>query len=114
VEGRFDHFTADLKRGRLYLAALGNDTLEVLDLRTGKRLKSLTGEQEPQGVAYAPDLDRVVVGNGEGRGPTSSTAIPTSEGARTGYYVPELSRLYLAVPHRGSQGAEVRIYETQP
>jgi hypothetical protein len=28
--------------------------------------------------------------------------------------VPELNRLYLAVPHRGTQRAEVRVYEAQP
>jgi hypothetical protein len=35
-------------------------------------------------------------------------------GARTSLFLPELSRLYLAVPHRGSQGAEMRVYEAQP
>jgi hypothetical protein len=40
--------------------------------------------------------------------------IPTAAGARTALFVPELNRLYLAVPHRGSQKAEIRVYETQP
>jgi hypothetical protein len=37
--------------------------------------------------------------------------IPTASGARTSLFVPELNRLYLAVPHRGDQQAEVRVYE---
>jgi DNA-binding beta-propeller fold protein YncE len=66
VEGRFDHFAMDPSGGRLFLAALGNDTLEVLDGKSGRRLGTVKGLQEPQGVAYAPDLKRVFVGNGRG------------------------------------------------
>ena len=40
VQGRFDHFASDIQGKRLFLAALGNNTLEVIDLATGKRLKS--------------------------------------------------------------------------
>ena len=39
--------------------------------------------------------------------------IPTAEGARTSLFVPALGRLYLAVPHRGTQASEVRVYEVQ-
>jgi hypothetical protein len=38
---------------------------------------------------------------------------PTAAGARTSLFVPELNRLYLAVPHRGSQQAEIRVYEAK-
>jgi hypothetical protein len=37
--------------------------------------------------------------------------IPTSSGARTSLFIPELNRFYLAVPYHRSQGTEVRIYE---
>jgi hypothetical protein len=37
VKGRFDHFAIDTKGQRLFVAALGNDTVEVLDLAAGKR-----------------------------------------------------------------------------
>ena len=37
----------------------------------------------------------------------------TAAGARTSLFVPDQSRLYLAVPHRGNQKAEVRIYEAR-
>ena len=36
--------------------------------------------------------------------------IPTARGGHTALFVPELSRLYVAVPHRGSQAAEIRAY----
>ena len=59
VEGRIDHFSADLKSGRLFVAALGNNTVEVLDLKTRKRSGVLTGMREPQGVAVDGDTDDV-------------------------------------------------------
>ena len=40
--------------------------------------------------------------------------IPTASGARTSLFVPELNRLYLAVPHRGNQPTEIRVYEPEP
>ncbi len=39
--------------------------------------------------------------------------IPTASGARTGLWEPELNRLYVAVPHRWMQQAEIRVYEFQ-
>ena len=39
--------------------------------------------------------------------------VATAAGARTSLFVPDLSRLYLAVPHRGNQKAEIRIYEAR-
>src|SRR6266568_4003106 len=64
VKGRIDHFGVDLKRQRLFGAALGNDTLEVIDLRSGHRERSLEGFGEPQGVLYLPEFDRIYVANG--------------------------------------------------
>src|SRR5258705_12276551 len=65
VEGRIDHLSVDLKNQRLFIAALGNNTLEVVDLAQGKRIRSVTGLREPQDVVYIPELDQVVVANGE-------------------------------------------------
>jgi hypothetical protein len=64
VKGRIDHFGVDLKRQRLFVAALGNDTLEVLDMKSGRRERSLAGFGEPQGVLYVPEFDRIYVANG--------------------------------------------------
>ncbi|MGH7971545.1 MAG: hypothetical protein ACREIC_22735, partial [Limisphaerales bacterium] len=38
------------------------------------------------------------------------TSIPTASGARTSIFVPQMDRLYLAVPRRGARPAEIRIY----
>jgi len=64
VEGRIDHMTLDVKHQRLYVAALGNNTLEVFDLRTAKVAQSVTGLKEPQGAAYVPDVDKLFVASG--------------------------------------------------
>jgi len=66
VKGRIDHMSIDLKRHRLFVAALGNNTVEVLDVERNRHQKSLPGFREPQGVLYTPDPDRLYVANGSG------------------------------------------------
>jgi len=65
VKGRFDHFAIDTKGQRLFVAALGNNTLEVLDVAAGKRLKSITGLRKPTGVLHLPEARRIGVANGD-------------------------------------------------
>src|SRR5258707_1310534 len=65
VEGRIDHMAADIAGQRLFVAALGNNTVEVLDLKAGKTIQSLPGFAEPQGIAFVPEFDRVFVANGQ-------------------------------------------------
>jgi DNA-binding beta-propeller fold protein YncE len=59
VNGRIDHFSPDLKGQRLFVAALGNQTVEVLDIQAGKHLRSVTGLAEPQGLFYDPSTNRL-------------------------------------------------------
>ena len=66
VEGRIDHFAFDAAGERLLVCALGNNTVEVLDLLEGERVHSITGLGAPQGVAYIPELDRIFVANDNG------------------------------------------------
>ncbi len=66
VQGRIDHLAVDVDQQRLYLAALGNNTVEVIDLKGGRRITSVTGVHEPQGIAVVADLKRVVIANGQG------------------------------------------------
>ena len=66
VKGRIDHFAIDVKRHRLFVAALENDTLEVLDVERNRHEKSISGFGEPQGLIYLPELNRVYVANGSG------------------------------------------------
>ncbi|HYZ42312.1 MAG TPA: hypothetical protein VE687_17075 [Stellaceae bacterium] len=64
VSGRIDHLGIDLKRQRLFVAELGNDSLGVVDLAAGKTMRTISGFSEPQGVAYVPFGDTVFVANG--------------------------------------------------
>jgi DNA-binding beta-propeller fold protein YncE len=63
VEGRIDHFAFDVAGERLFVCALGNNTVEVVDLREGVRVHSITGFGAPQGIAYIPELNRIFVAN---------------------------------------------------
>lgn len=64
VEGRFDHASYDAATHRLFIAALGNDTLEIVDVAAGKRLHTITGLKKPQGVAFLAEINLLVVANG--------------------------------------------------
>src|SRR5438477_8919852 len=64
VEGRIDHLSVDLKGQRLFIAALENNTLEGVDLAQGKRIRSIGGLKEPQGIVFVPELNQVFVASG--------------------------------------------------
>jgi DNA-binding beta-propeller fold protein YncE len=61
VNGRIDHFSVDLKGQRIFVSALGNHTVEVLDVQSGKHLQTIADLAEPQGVHYDPSRDRLFV-----------------------------------------------------
>jgi YVTN family beta-propeller protein len=63
VHGRIDHMVVDLKRQRLFVAELGNDSVGVVDLANRKLLQTITGLKEPQGVGYEPSTDTLYVAN---------------------------------------------------
>ena len=64
VQGRIDHMAVDLPGERLFMAALGNNTVEVIDLRRGQQIRSIQGLNEPQGVLYLSDYEKLFVTNG--------------------------------------------------
>lgn len=64
VKGRIDHLALDPKGDRLFIAALGNDTLEVADAKAGRHARSVRGFGEPQDVRFVPRLNRIYVSNG--------------------------------------------------
>ncbi|HEY6981894.1 hypothetical protein [Reyranella sp.] len=63
VSGRIDHLAIDLKRKRLFVAELGNDSVGVVDLGAGKTERTLAGLREPQGVGYELTTDTLHVAN---------------------------------------------------
>jgi hypothetical protein len=64
--GSLDHLAIDGKRDRLFVANKANNTLDIVDLKSGKLFQQIPNQGGIQGIAYAPDLDRVIVGLGTG------------------------------------------------
>jgi DNA-binding beta-propeller fold protein YncE len=64
VSGRIDHLAIDLKRRRLLVAELGNNSIGVVDLAAGRARPPIAGFREPQGVGYIGLTDSVYVANG--------------------------------------------------
>src|SRR5258708_23941016 len=63
VRGRIDHMAIDLKRQRLFVAELGNDSVGIVDLANRKLNHRIPGLKEPQGVGYEPSTDMLYVAN---------------------------------------------------
>jgi len=61
VSGRIDHMAVDLGRGRLFVAELGNGSVEAIDLAANKPVHRIIGLREPQGVGYVPGGDLLAV-----------------------------------------------------
>src|ERR1700738_2712981 len=64
VEGRIDHMAADVEHKRIFMAALGNNTVEVIDPFAGRVLHQIAGLHGPQGVYYWPEGNRLYVADG--------------------------------------------------
>ncbi len=64
VKGRIDHMDINLREQVVYVAALGNNTLEAVGLRTGNIIHSIKGLDEPQGIGYIPQSQEIFVANG--------------------------------------------------
>jgi DNA-binding beta-propeller fold protein YncE len=64
VKGRIDHLAIDVAHRRLFVAELGNDTVDVVDIEERKVIRRLDGFDEPQGVAYYPQSELLYVANG--------------------------------------------------
>jgi DNA-binding beta-propeller fold protein YncE len=64
VKGRIDHLDVNLKDRIVYVAALGNNTLEVVDLTSGKIIHHIKDLDQPQGIGYIPQSQELIVANG--------------------------------------------------
>lgn len=64
VKGRIDHLDVNLEDGIVYMAALGNNSLEAASLDKGAVLHSIKDLDEPQGVIFIPSTNEIMVANG--------------------------------------------------
>lgn len=101
VKGRIDHFNVDLAGRRLFISALGNHTVEVVDLKTGKWVRSISGVRKPQGVWYG--LGKLFIADGaagdvkvyRGSDLRLVATIPLDLGPDHETYDPATNRLYV-------------------
>jgi DNA-binding beta-propeller fold protein YncE len=101
--GGLDHLAVDAKRGRLFVANTVNNSLDVVDLKTGKLLKQIPGQGRIRGTDYSPELDRVFVGNGtggvcntfDGENYELLKTVPLGDDADNVRYNPRTRRIYV-------------------
>jgi hypothetical protein len=102
IKGRFAHFWASGRK--LFISALGNNTVEVIEV-SGRTLKhTITGVPDLQGVVYAPETNKLFVGSNKGKLYIYGYFGKGKRG---------FDRFYLAVPARAEHCAEVWIYTVQ-
>jgi hypothetical protein len=107
---------------RLFVGTRSPAKLLVLDTETGKTVSSLDSSGDADDIFYDAKAKRIYVSGGEGAVSVFEQMDPdnyrliskvdTAEGARTSLFVAQSGTLYVAVPHRGSQQAEVRAFKT--
>jgi hypothetical protein len=61
VPGALDHMAIDVQRQRLFVPAEQHQTVEVVDLRAGKKIRTLGDVSWPSTVAYHPQSDEIFV-----------------------------------------------------
>jgi DNA-binding beta-propeller fold protein YncE len=64
VKGKFDHFAMDEAGNRLFAAATGNQSVEVIDLAAGKSVQSISGLGKAHGLAWIAETHRLFVADG--------------------------------------------------
>ena len=119
VLGRIDHFTFDAKRKRVIGAALGNNTVEVVDTFAGRDIHSIAGAAEPQGVVYVADFNKLFVANGEdgklriydGDSFKLLDALDIGEDADNVRYNPADKRVY--VGYGGDEGGGIAVVDAE-
>jgi hypothetical protein len=115
----------DERGGRLFVAFRGPPTLAVLDLGTGGTLARLPLCEDADDVFLDARRHRVHVTCGEGvvetfedregsRVPHRLARVPTAAGARTGLFVPELDRLFVAARAQPGEPAALWVLRPDP
>jgi DNA-binding beta-propeller fold protein YncE len=103
VKGRLDHMDVDVKGRRLFVAGLENGTFEVVDLQTGKWVRSIPGFKKAQGALFVPELNKLFLASGDDgmvrvfRGDTFELldSIPLEPGPNRIVYEPKSKLVYV-------------------
>ena len=108
---------------RLFVGCRLPSKLVVLDTESGKVIAKIDISGDSDDLFYDRKRHRIYAICGAGKIDIIEQAdantykalakIDTADGARTGLFVPERDTLFVAVPHRGSQKAEIRAYRVE-
>jgi DNA-binding beta-propeller fold protein YncE len=117
VGGRIDHFTFDAKRKRVIGAALGNNTVEIVDTFAGRDIHSISGAADPQGVVFVADLNKLFVANGtdgklriyDGDSFKLLDTVDIGEDADNVRYDPKEKKIYVA--YGGDEGGGIAVVD---
>jgi hypothetical protein len=106
---------------RLFIGCRTPPKLVVLNTESGNVVASIDISGDPDDVFYDSKRRRIYAICGAGKidiiEQTDANTykafakVDTANGARTGFFVPDRDNLFIAVPHRGSQAAEIRCYQ---
>src|SRR6266581_3836184 len=123
VKGRIDHFGVDLKQQRLFVGARKPAVLLVYDIDSGKVVAKQPIGEDTDDIFFDPERKRLYVICGEGRidivrqeNPdrySLESTVRTAPCARTGLFVPEEGRLYVAAPAIGTSPAKLLAYRVR-
>jgi hypothetical protein len=108
---------------RLFVGCRSPARLVVLDTKTGKPVADVAISGDTDDLFFDAARKRLYLSCGEGfidviiqRAADTYTLkekVPTRAGARTGYFSSALAQFQLAVPRRGNQSAELRVFTVQ-
>jgi hypothetical protein len=110
AKGRFDHFA--LGGGRLFVAALGSNAVEVINI--GGRIldHTIAGLPNPQGIAFSPETNKLFVASGrgkvyiyDGKSYNPIAAVDFEGGADNLRYDPATKRVYVGCGDNEKTGA---------
>jgi hypothetical protein len=106
---------------RLFVGCRRPAKLLVLDTQIGKRVAALDCCGDTDDVFFDSSAKRVYITGGEGCISVIGASdadhyqvlgkVPTAAGARTSFFAGRKQLLFVAVPHRGGQQAEIRLYQ---
>ncbi len=113
-DGDFDHFGADLKGNRLFLAGEDGNTLEVFNLRSGAHEKTIKDMDEPHAIHFDAAHQRITVSNSgdslskvlDAKTYAVKDRIKIAPGADVMSYDPSTNRLWFVV---GGKNAKVKL-----
>jgi DNA-binding beta-propeller fold protein YncE len=122
-DGAFDE-----KTHRLFIGTRTPARMIAMDSQTGKEVANLPTAEGMDGVYFDAPRKRVYVSGGRENDVgyvfaysqidaghyQSAARIPTSSGAGTSFWSPELNRYYVAAPAHASEDARILVFEPQP